>query len=113
MENEYGYPTQTFRFHITFEYEVDAYNVKQAYEMIDHLDITTRSRSSRSFPIGRRSPKQMRYILKRLTRREFEERPEYYSNATASCSTEARLIPNRNNWRKPHQFVKYLGKVAS
>ena len=112
MHDEYGYPTQTFRFHITFEYEVDAYNVKQACEMIDNLDITSRVRSSRSFLIGRRSPKQMQYIMKRLTRREFEERPEYYSNARASCSTEARLIRNPRDWRKPHQSVTYLGKAS-
>lgn len=112
MYDEYGYPTQTFRFHITFEYEVDAYNIKQAYEMIDHLDITSQSRSSRSFHIGRRSPKQMRQIMKRLTRREFEERPDYYSNARASCSTEARLIRNPRDWRKPHQSVTYLGKAS-
>ena len=113
MNDEYNYPTQTFRFAVTFEYEVTAYNVKQAYEMIDNLNITSEIRGSGFIPLGRRSPKQMREIMKRITRREFEERPDYYSNAEALCSTRAKLVTNPNNWRKPHQSIKYLGKVAS
>ena len=67
MNDEYNYPTQTFRFAVTFEYEVTAYNAKQAYEMIDNLNITSEIRGSGFIPLGRRSPKQMREIMKRIT----------------------------------------------
>ena len=113
MNNEYNYPTQTFRFAVTFEYEVTAYNAKQAYEMINNLDITSEVKGSRFISLGRRSPKQMREIMKRVTRNEFEERPDYYSNATAMCSVRAKLVGNPDDWRKPHQSIKYLGKVKS
>ena len=81
--------------------------------MIVNFNLHREIRGCGFVPLGSRSPEQMREIMKRITRREFEERPDYYSNAEALCSTRAKLVTNPNNWRKPHQSIKYLGKVAS
>ena len=109
MQNEYQMPTQTFKFEVTFTYEVQAYNVLQAYKLIDHLNVTSAVLSSTTFPIGRKSIKDIQKTIKYTGLRDFNERPDYHSNLWGSCSVEAKLIDNSDNWHKPHTRIKYLG----
>ena len=113
MNNDYNLPTETYRFEVTFEYVVQAYNMKQAYEMLDNLNITTGISGTGRVHLGRYSPKQMRGVMKRTTQGDFNERPYYYSNAIGICKNEARIVMNKNNWRKYHQRIKYIGKADS
>ena len=49
MQNEYQMPTQTYKFEVVFTYEVKAYNILQAYRLIDNLNVTSGVRGSAQF----------------------------------------------------------------
>lgn len=109
MLNQYRVPTQTYKFEVVFTYEVKAYNALQAYKLINNLNITTSIHSSAFFQIGRKSIKDIQQTIKYCGLRDFNKRPDYHSNVWGSCSTEAQLIVNPNDWRKPHTRINYLG----
>lgn len=109
MENEYHMPTQKFRFEITFEYEVEAYNVVQAYKTLNNINIDTSSQSSTVFNIGRRTIRDIE-LAKKYNGRDFYIRPDYFSNATGSCEVNKNIvIPKNRNHRGLHKSIKYLG----
>ena len=109
MQNEYQMPTQTYKFEVVFTYEVKAYNILQAYRLIDNLNVTSGVRGSAQFQIGRKSIKDIQQTIKYCGLRNFNDRPDYHLNVWGSCSTEAILINNPDNWRKPHTRINYLG----
>ena len=111
MNNEYQVPTQTFKFEVVFTYEVKAYNALQAYKSIDDLSVSTGVFSSAFFPIGRKTVKDIEKTIKYNGKRDYLERFNYYSNYWGSCSIEANLITNPNDWRKAHTRINYLGVV--
>ena len=109
MQYEYQMPTQTFKFEVVFTYEVKAYNALQAYKSIDDLSVSTGVFSSAFFPIGRKSNKDIEQTIKYHGKRDYLELFNYYSNYWGSCSIEANLITNPNDWRKAHTRINYLG----
>ena len=58
---------------------------------------------------GKAVIKDIQKTIKYTGLRDFNERPDYHSNLWGSCSVEAKLIDNSDNWHKPHTRIKYLG----
>lgn len=100
--------TKVFTFEVTHTYEVEAYNVLQAYDLIKHINVTTNILSSGTIHIGRRSKKKIAAMIKRHGQQDFTERPDFFLNEYASCTSYARLKSRPDDQYTPLVRIKYM-----